>query len=82
MVQKLTTISKKVQVLLMFAALKKLNMRPMIKASKYTTAVKLMTHACQKIYVRRMIKSFNIPTKAIFSRLSEIYFSKIRDNFT
>lgn len=82
MVQKLTAISKKVEVLLMFASLKKLNVRPMIKASKYTTAVKLMTHLCQKFYVRGMIKSFNIPTKSIFNRLNEIYFSQIKDSFT
>jgi hypothetical protein len=81
LVSKLMNIKKKIEIVLKFAAMKKLNIRPLIKASKYTLAVKQVTHVCQKYYVRGMIKAFNIPTKAIFYQLNEIYLCKIGEGF-
>ena len=62
-------------------AFKKLNISPMIKASKYTKAADLMTHTARKYCIRQLIKNSEIPTKGIFETLHKIYISKIKEGF-
>jgi hypothetical protein len=78
LVNKLMNFKKKIEIVLKYSALKKLTIGPMIRASKYTSAMKLITHACQKYHVRCMIKLLNIPTKAIFYRLDQKYFNSVK----
>lgn len=54
----------------------------MLKASKYTSAVKHITHVCQRHYVKVLIKSFHLPPKAIFYILNQKYMAKMKEVFT
>jgi hypothetical protein len=78
---KVANLKKKLEFVFKHAALKKLTISPMLKASKYTSAVKHITHVCQKYYVKVMIKSFHLPPKAIFYLLSQKYITKMKESF-
>ncbi len=73
LINKLANIKKRVETLYKFTALSKLNIKPMIKASRYTSAVKLVSHVCKKYYAKKIIKISNIPTKSIFNILFYAY---------
>ena len=54
-------------------ALNKMNLRPLLKASKITQSVQRLAVLSKKIIVRHMFKKFNIIPKVLFAKLSRAY---------
>lgn len=61
---------------------KLLNIKPMIKASKFTQGLQILTKISQKVAVRYILKQLNIPVKAIFQNLDQRYLEKVSQMFT
>lgn len=67
-----TELKRNRELMLKYSAFKQLNIKPMIKASKITDAVKLTATAYKKIALRLFLKALLMPAKIMCGKLSQM----------
>lgn len=63
------------------SALKKINLKPMIKASNFTQGFEQLHNFCKKIATKMFVQALEVPVKTIFNCLESIFSKAVSNPF-
>lgn len=77
-----SSLRNKVISLLKMVAFKRMNLKPFVKASNFTTAADILKKVSKKICIKLILKALNLPIRNISNIINNIYLRKLEAVFS